>query len=189
MEYFLNVNPYNSISSIIFDRTAMWWRNTRFHNVWKRLHVWSRRGASSRAMVIFLSLSMESEWGCVYPTFTLKISSSDAADIGSFRPLSISSSTFRSPEMALRISGPISCNVRRPACRGNQSQQSNFLTIFQRSMHSFVFTPMLHLCYNFQHVLLFSWQSLIKFCMILIPAERGQFLEAPWPLDLVLSFS
>lgn len=62
-----------------------------------------------------LSLSLESEWGCVYPTFTLKISSSDAADTGSFRPLSSSSSTVRSPEMALRISGPMSCNVRRPA--------------------------------------------------------------------------
>ncbi|TNN65176.1 hypothetical protein EYF80_024583 [Liparis tanakae] len=35
------------------------------------------------------------------------MSSSDAADTGSFRPLSSSSSTVRSPEMALRISGPI----------------------------------------------------------------------------------
>lgn len=75
--------------------------------------------ASSWALIIslslFRSLSLESEWGCVYPTFTLKISSSDAADTGSFRPLSSSSSTVRSPEMALRISGPMSCNVRRPA--------------------------------------------------------------------------
>lgn len=51
----------------------------------------------------------------MHPTFTLKISSSDAADTGSFKPLSSSSSTVRSPEMALRISGPMSCNVRRPA--------------------------------------------------------------------------
>ena len=61
------------------------------------------------------SLFLESEWGYVYPTFTLKISSSDAADTGSFRPLSSSSSTFKSPEIALLISGPMSCNVRRPA--------------------------------------------------------------------------
>lgn len=71
------------------------------------------------------SLSLESECGCVYPTFTLKISSSDAADTGSFNPLSSSSSTVRSPEMALRISGPMSCNVRRPAYRPRETQTTH----------------------------------------------------------------
>lgn len=73
------------------------------------------------SLSLSFSLSLESEWRCVYPTFTLKISSSDAADTGSFTPLSSSSSTFRSPEMALLISGPMSCNVRRPAY--TQTQQ------------------------------------------------------------------
>lgn len=46
---------------------------------------------------------------------TLKMSSSEAADTASFIALSSSSSAVRSPEMALRISGPMSCKVRKPA--------------------------------------------------------------------------
>lgn len=50
-----------------------------------------------------------------YQTFTLKISSSEAVHTVSFMALSNSSSTVRSPDIALLISGPISCSVRRPA--------------------------------------------------------------------------
>lgn len=46
---------------------------------------------------------------------TLKMSSSEAADTASFIALSNSSSAVRSPEMARRISGPMSCSVRKPA--------------------------------------------------------------------------
>ncbi|EAW88911.1 hCG2045495 [Homo sapiens] len=46
---------------------------------------------------------------------TLKMSSSEAADTASFMALSSSSSAVRSPEMARRISGPMSCSVRKPA--------------------------------------------------------------------------
>lgn len=48
-------------------------------------------------------------------TFTLKISSSEAVHTVSFMALSNSSSTVRSPDIALLISGPMSCSVRRPA--------------------------------------------------------------------------
>lgn len=46
---------------------------------------------------------------------TLKISSSEAAETASFMALSNSSSAVKSPEIARRISGPISCKVRSPA--------------------------------------------------------------------------
>lgn len=108
----------------VISSQAMWWRMRLFKNFFfNKCLFWAHASvdmyvhgdmASSWALISF-SLSLESEWGCVYPTFTLKISSSDAADTGSFKPLSSSSSTVRSPEMALRISGPMSCNVRRPA--------------------------------------------------------------------------
>ena len=115
---------FGSVSAVIGSQ-ALWWRMSLFlmsSNLWAHasmsvyVHgavIWLQAGRWSS---LSLFLSLESEWGCVYPTFTLKISSSDAADTGSFKPLSSSSSTVRSPEMALRISGPMSCNVRRPAC-------------------------------------------------------------------------
>lgn len=105
-----------------------------------------------------LSLSLESEWGCVYPTFTLKISSSDAADTGSFNPLSSSSSTVKSPEMALRISGPMSCNVRRPACGHREA----WITCLPHWLGLRKVT--------FIHV---------RFPCICVPAEKGSFWGAP----------
>ncbi len=73
-----------------------------------------------------------------YQTFTLKISSSETAHTVSFMALSSSSSTVRSPEIALLISGPISCSVRRPAW--SQHTQINTFTVIGKQNTLFCYS-------------------------------------------------
>lgn len=116
-----------------------------------------------------------------YQTFTLKISSSEAVHTVSFMALSNSSSTVRSPDIALLISGPISCRVRRPAW-SEHTQTGIFISkqnILLTDVHV-VFCTHLQwkssLWGNFGHQALFL--ALLKFPKVFLNQECG--IELPY---------
>jgi len=113
-----------------------------------------------------------------YQTFTLKISSSEAVHTVSFMALSNSSSTVRSPDIALLISGPISCSVRRPAWSEHTQihmlTKTHFSVVAGESVHV-VFCTHLQwkssLWGNFGHQALFL--ALLKFPEVFLNQECG----------------
>lgn len=82
-----------------------------------------------------LSLSSQT---CSKPT--RKISSSEAAETASFMALSSSSSAVRSPEIARRISGPMSWSVRRPACK-TANYRASYLRVGTGEITALPFLP------------------------------------------------